>query len=155
MNPFNSTLPVIPHTLPVDFHSWRRAYCQALADAGVNAQLAKTLAGHATEGEHQCYLQSSNKARALPEQARPRVRLKVKMIPVALFGISEIPINGIFSGAEGDRTPDLRTASAALSQLSYGPGREAKDSYAGDAGEQIRHRLSNFVRSSCLLAPTN
>jgi hypothetical protein len=25
------------------------------------------------------------------------------------------------SGAEGDRTPDLRAASAALSQLSYGP----------------------------------
>ena len=26
------------------------------------------------------------------------------------------------SGAEGDRTPDLMTASHALSQLSYGPG---------------------------------
>ncbi len=25
-------------------------------------------------------------------------------------------------GAEGDRTPDLRIANAALSQLSYGPG---------------------------------
>ena len=28
------------------------------------------------------------------------------------------------SGAKGDRTPDLRTASATLSQLSYGPERE-------------------------------
>ena len=27
----------------------------------------------------------------------------------------------IFGGAEGDRTPDLMTASHALSQLSYGP----------------------------------
>lgn len=26
-----------------------------------------------------------------------------------------------FGGAEGDRTPDLYTASVALSQLSYGP----------------------------------
>ncbi len=26
-----------------------------------------------------------------------------------------------FGGAEGDRTPDLRIANAALSQLSYGP----------------------------------
>ena len=26
-----------------------------------------------------------------------------------------------FGGAEGDRTPDLMTASHALSQLSYGP----------------------------------
>ena len=30
------------------------------------------------------------------------------------------------SGAEGDRTPDLMTASHALSQLSYGPGRVAE-----------------------------
>jgi hypothetical protein len=27
----------------------------------------------------------------------------------------------VFGGAEGDRTPDLMTASHALSQLSYGP----------------------------------
>ena len=30
-------------------------------------------------------------------------------------------IAGIIGGAEGDRTPDLMTASHALSQLSYGP----------------------------------
>jgi hypothetical protein len=30
---------------------------------------------------------------------------------------------GRVGGAEGDRTPDLRAASAALSQLSYGPGK--------------------------------
>jgi hypothetical protein len=29
---------------------------------------------------------------------------------------------GLFCGAEGDRTPDLCIANAALSQLSYGPG---------------------------------
>ena len=29
------------------------------------------------------------------------------------------------SGAKGDRTPDLRTASATLSQLSYGPERRS------------------------------
>ncbi len=63
------------HTLPVDFHSWRRAYCQALADAGVNAQQAKALAGHATESAHERYLQASEKARALPEQARPQIDL--------------------------------------------------------------------------------
>jgi hypothetical protein len=31
--------------------------------------------------------------------------------------------NYLFGGAEGDRTPDLRIANAALSQLSYGPFR--------------------------------
>ena len=30
-------------------------------------------------------------------------------------------LEGIFGGAKGDRTPDLMTASHALSQLSYGP----------------------------------
>ena len=44
------------HILPVDFHSWRRAYCQSLADAGVNAQLAQALAGHSTEAAHHRYL---------------------------------------------------------------------------------------------------
>ena len=74
------------NTLPVDFHSWRRAYCQALADAGVNAQLAKALAGHSTEAAHERYLKSSQKAQALPEQARPRVPLKVKKIPLPSMG---------------------------------------------------------------------
>src|SRR5690606_29469918 len=32
------------YTLPVDFHSWRRAFNQALAEAGVNAQQAQALA---------------------------------------------------------------------------------------------------------------
>ncbi len=63
------------HTLPVDFHSWRRAYCQSLADAGVNAQLAKALAGHSTEAAHEKYLRSSERARALPEAARPQIDL--------------------------------------------------------------------------------
>ena len=32
-------------------------------------------------------------------------------------------VNGFIGGAKGDRTPDLMTASHALSQLSYGPTR--------------------------------
>ena len=35
------------------------------------------------------------------------------------FSLSDL--SGRNGGAEGDRTPDLSTASAALSQLSYGP----------------------------------
>lgn len=63
------------HILPVDFHSWRRAYCQSLADAGVNAQLAKALAGHATEAAHERYVRNSEKARELPEAAQPQIDL--------------------------------------------------------------------------------
>ena len=69
------------HILPVDFHSWRRAYCQSLADAGVNAQLAQALAGHSTEAAHHRYLLSSEKARALPEAARPQIDLSKAQRP--------------------------------------------------------------------------
>src|SRR5918995_7166109 len=37
------------------------------------------------------------------------------------------------SGAEGDRTPDLRAASAALSQLSYGPERNGQSIFIAPA----------------------
>lgn len=46
--------------------------------------------------------------------------------PIAKWGFSTEK-NGIYlSGAEEDRTPDLRIANATLSQLSYGPRRRVK-----------------------------
>src|SRR5690606_36055868 len=39
-------------TRPVDFHSFRRAFNTALADAGVNVQTAMRLAGHADAATH-------------------------------------------------------------------------------------------------------
>ena len=59
-----------------------------------------------------------------------------------------------FGGAVGDRTPDLRTASAALSQLSYGPEREAKDSQTQLGGEEIRHLPQISSRPATRLSPT-
>lgn len=59
--------------LPTDFHPWRRAYSQALADANVNAQQAKALAGHATEAAHSRYLLNSEKMRAIPAAALPKL----------------------------------------------------------------------------------
>jgi hypothetical protein len=44
-------------------------------------------------------------------------------------------------GAEGDRTPDLRAASAALSQLSYGPLRNQARVYAAYRGVSTCARL--------------
>jgi integrase len=64
-------------TLPVDFHSWRRSYNQALADAGVNAQQAKALAGHSTLAAHERYLQNSQKARTIPDAALPNASIFV------------------------------------------------------------------------------
>ena len=60
-------------TLPVDFHSWRRAFNQALADAGVNAQQAQALAGHSTMAAHERYLRNTQHARSIPVEALPRV----------------------------------------------------------------------------------
>ena len=45
-------------TLPVDFHSWRRAYAQTLAEADVNAQQATALTGHASGSVHARYLRN-------------------------------------------------------------------------------------------------
>ena len=57
-------------TLPVDFHSWRRAFNQALADAG-NAQQAQQLSGHASLQAHERYLRNSQKMRTMPAAAVP------------------------------------------------------------------------------------
>jgi len=58
-------------TKRVDFHSWRRAYNQALADAEVNAQQAAALAGHADLGAHMRYLNNTAKMRSVPDAALP------------------------------------------------------------------------------------
>jgi integrase len=59
-------------TLPVDFHSTRRAYAQALARIGLNAQEAARLTGHADLDVHQRYLESAA-VRVLPSAAVPYV----------------------------------------------------------------------------------
>lgn len=57
--------------LPLDFHSWRRAYNQALADGGVKAQQAQALAGHSTIAAHEKYLRSSTTPRPSPSRHNP------------------------------------------------------------------------------------
>lgn len=64
-----------PYSLPVDFHSWRRAYNQGLADAGVNAQQAKGLAGHSTMEAHERYLRNTTKLLTVPVEALPVITI--------------------------------------------------------------------------------
>jgi len=45
-------------TLPVDFHSTRRAYATAFARIGTNAQTSMALTGHSDAKTHQRYLAS-------------------------------------------------------------------------------------------------
>jgi integrase len=80
-------------TLPVDFHSTRRAYCSALARAGVNAQTAQVLAGHSSAAVHQRYV-ASETIRALPEAAMlalPPAAVSALPLPKLEGGASEKP----------------------------------------------------------------
>jgi hypothetical protein len=93
-----------PTSLPVDFHSTRRAYVSALARAGVNQQTAMILSGHSDAKVHQHYVEAAT-IRALPPAAMP-------IICIADAGTllgDAAPSNdsSVFSGAgNGDRTRD-------------------------------------------------
>ena len=56
---------------PVDFHSWRRAYNQALADAGTNAQAAMVLGGWSSSKAFDRYLKRTRQAVTIPDGALP------------------------------------------------------------------------------------
>lgn len=60
-------------TRPVDFHSFRRAYAQALAAAGVNEQMAMALTGHSSASVHALYAQSRARSAEVPDAALPRL----------------------------------------------------------------------------------
>jgi len=62
-----------PVSLPVDFHSFRRAFGTALAAAGVNVQRAMKLAGHSDGKTHARYIMDSPEMRAIPDAALPRL----------------------------------------------------------------------------------
>jgi integrase len=136
----NEILNDTDFTRCADFHSWRRAFAQAGAKAGLTAQQAQRLTGHSSLSAHERYLRSTDTI-VIPVSMLPEVLPQ----PIAKTQ-STIGENLCFiRGAVGDRTPDLRTASAALSQLSYSPKREPKDTYERVAGEEIRHRQAIFL----------
>jgi len=61
-----------PTTLPVDFHSTRRAYATALARIGMNEQTAMVLTGHTDPKVHQRYVEAAS-IRVLPDGAVPKL----------------------------------------------------------------------------------
>ena len=60
-------------SLPVDFHSFRRAFNSALADAGVNVQHAMKLAGHSNVSTHMRYVSRSKAMQSIPDAALPNL----------------------------------------------------------------------------------
>jgi integrase len=72
-------------TLPVDFHSFRRAFNSALAETGVNVQRAMRLAGHSDARTHMRYVMQTPAMRQIPEAAALPGEIRV---PVAERGKS-------------------------------------------------------------------
>ncbi len=64
-------------TRPMDFHSWRRKFVQALADMGMNAQQAQKLAGHSDLAAHERYLRTSARTLQIPSGALPDLTTRV------------------------------------------------------------------------------
>jgi integrase len=58
-------------TLPVDFHSLRRAFVTRLAVAGINVQTAMTLAGHSDHRTHMLYVGDAPELREIPAEVVP------------------------------------------------------------------------------------
>jgi integrase len=62
-----------PTTQRVDFHSFRRAFNTALAEAGVNVQQAMHLAGHSDPKVHAMYVMSTRRMQQIPAAALPQL----------------------------------------------------------------------------------
>jgi integrase len=69
-------------TLPVDFHSFRRAFNTALAEAGVNVQQAMSLASHSDARTHMRYVMKTAAMRTIPEAAIPRLPVQLSGVPI-------------------------------------------------------------------------
>lgn len=85
-------------TRPVDFHSWRRAFVQALADVGLNAQQAQKLAGHADLSAHERYLHNTTRTLEIPLAALPNLssrELPKLSEPAADSSFFSVPRDGI------------------------------------------------------------
>ena len=60
-----------PKSRRADFHSFRRAFSTALAEAGVNEQRAMQLTAHADSKTHARYVQKSSAMQVIPKAAVP------------------------------------------------------------------------------------
>ncbi len=60
-------------SLPVDFHSFRRAFNTALAEAGVNVQRAMHLASHSDPRVHHRYVMRTKAMQQIPAEALPQL----------------------------------------------------------------------------------
>ena len=77
-------------TLPVDFHSFRRAFASALAESGVNVQHAMHLTAHSDPRVHSRYVMGTEAMRQIPAAAVPR--LSVTTLPGAPKSVDTVTV---------------------------------------------------------------
>jgi integrase len=96
-----------PFTKPVDFHSWRRAYSQALGDAGLSATQTQKATGHASLSALERYLHNTTKMAAVPAAALPTIRVLPQLVakPPAKLKKTKAKnpvLPGFFGGLRGE-----------------------------------------------------
>ena len=64
----------------VDFHSFRRAFASALADAGINVQTAMHLAAHSDAKTHALYVMRTDAMKQIPVSAVPNVNASLAVL---------------------------------------------------------------------------
>ena len=107
-------------SLPVDFHSFRRAFNTALAEAGVNVQHAMHLAAHSDPKVHQRYVASTVAMRTIPAAAVPQLPANPASIVTTCddSASAKSRLQGNPGAGHGVRTRDIQLGKLALYQLS-------------------------------------
>ncbi len=93
------------YTRPVDFHSFRRAFKQGLADANVDVQQTMALSGATDMAAHARYLANTGKIRDVPLAALPD--FGASLAETLLSGYCAGLVTDEFPGVSWCRSPDL------------------------------------------------
>lgn len=102
---------------PVDFHSFRRAYKQALAEAGLDIQKSMHLSGATDVKAHQRYLQNTTKSRAMPDQAVPQIGRSKDLAKIQPRGLTDETSEGYLHAFPKDNGRITQRQSATFTRL--------------------------------------
>jgi hypothetical protein len=135
-------------TLPVDFHSFRRAFSTALAEAGVNVQHAMLLAHHSDPKVHMRYVRQTQAMRRIPVAALPA-------LPAGTIGPNGAESNerSQIQGVSLAESPPLPKAQTATNQgQSVAPGAIRKPQVWGSSPQGGSRDFEVLRALRCALA---
>lgn len=130
-----------PFTLPVDFHSWRRAWSQALMRVGVNVQTSAAITGHAADLRgHVRYLATTAGEMSVPVGVVPDLSAKT------IFGREPANITGVANLPLSDSSVDSATSECARKDSNLRP-------LASEAESRVRNAAIAFAGVSSRETP--